>query len=262
MRNPFDHYPEKPEFMSITQQEAYSRLLHAVEASTLGVLTGEVGSGKSTLLRVLATTLPTTEYQIIYLCSAGLTPKELYGGILKAMGESPAFSLSKVKQQWQEVWETRTAGTPRKLLVMIDEAHDLPTNTLLELRFLMSHGMEPEPPFAVLLAGQAQLRSTLRKNLFEPISQRIRMQYHLAGMTVEECSCYIEERMKTFSLERPVFTEDAKRLIHATSQGIPRIINLLCGHALYAAQKREENAVEEKTVKSVIADLERQRGDR
>ncbi len=100
MRNPFDHYPQKPEFMSITQQEAYSGLLHAVETSTLGVLTGEVGSGKSTLLRVLASTLPATEYQIIYLCSAGLTPKELYGGILKAMDESPAFPLFKVKQQW------------------------------------------------------------------------------------------------------------------------------------------------------------------
>ena len=181
---------------------------------------------------------------------------------MKAIGETPSFSLSKVKQQWYEVLDSRASGSSRKLLVMIDEAHDLPANTLLELRFLMSHGMEPSPPFAVILAGQGQLRSTLRKNLFEPISQRIRMQYHLTGMSAEECSTYIEQRMKAFSMERPVFTEDAKRLIHATTQGIPRIINLLCGHALYAAQKREENAVEEKTVKSVIADLERQRGDR
>lgn len=70
MSNPFDHYPDKPEFMSTTQQEAYSRMIHAVQANTLGVLTGEVGSGKSTLLRVLAASLPVTDYQLIYLCKS------------------------------------------------------------------------------------------------------------------------------------------------------------------------------------------------
>jgi type II secretory pathway predicted ATPase ExeA len=260
--NPFEIGNEKVDFVSAGQKEAYSRMMHAIETNALCVVTGEVGSGKSTLYRILSSHLPTTEYQMVYLCSAGLTPKELYSGILKSLGESPAYLVPKIKQQWQEVLSTRISGKARQLVVMIDEAHDLPTNTLLELRFLMSYGMDAKPPFPVILAGQSPLRLTLKKNLFEPIAQRIRMQYHLSGMSLEECGTYIESRMKEANLERPVFTEDAIKLIHATSQGIPRVVNLLCGHAFHICRKKEDNVIEERLIKVVIADMDKQRGNR
>ena len=57
----------------------------------------------------------------------------------------------------------------------------MPETTLLELRFLMTHGMDPNPAFPVILAGQGKLRRDLNTNLMEPISQRIRMQYTLAS---------------------------------------------------------------------------------
>lgn len=262
MINPFHQIPECPEFMSTAQQEALSRMMHVVETKTLGVLTGEVGSGKSTLLRTMATNLSPTDYQVVYLCSSRMSPKELYGSILKAIGEIPAFSSTKIKQQWREILDDRARCQTRQLVVMIDEAHDMPDTTLLEIRFLMTRGMEPQPPFPVILAGQGKLRRELNTNLMEPISQRVSMQYHLAGMTVTECSRYIDNQMKSVHLDRPVFTESAVKLIHATAQGIPRVVNLLCGNALILVDQKGENAIDERHVGSVISDLEKQRGNK
>lgn len=260
--NPFFQVTERPDFLSITQEEALSRMKHVVETKTLGVLTGEVGSGKSTLLRILAGTLSSSDHQVVYLCSSRMSPKELYGSILKAMGEVPAFSATKVKQQWREVLEDRANAQTRQLAVLIDEAHDLPDSTLLELRFLMTRGMEAQSPFPVILAGQGKLRRDLNTNLMEPISQRVRMQFHLAGMVLSECTQYIERQMKASHLDRPVFTEGAIKLVHSTSQGIPRLVNMLCGNSLILATQKGDNALEERHISSVIADFDRQRGNK
>ena len=260
--NPFLQVRDYPEYRSAIQEEALSRMMHVVETKSLGVLTGEVGSGKSTLMRLVAGKLPQAEYQIVYLSSSRMNPKELYAGTLRAIGETPGFSAPKVKQQWRDVLESRSAGNNRQLVLLIDEAHDMPETTLLELRFLMTHGMSPNPAFPVILAGQGKLRRDLSTNLLEPISQRIRMQYHLGGMTAPECACYILHQMQQAGLVLPVFTEGAMKSIHATSQGIPRVINLLCGSALMLARKNAENAVEEKHIGVVLADIDRQRGNR
>ena len=258
--NPFDLIPGKLEFMGIAQKEALSRMMYAVQTKTLGVLTGEVGSGKSSLLGTLTQNLAASDYQLVCLSSSDLHVKDLYGGVLKAVGESPSFSLSKIKQQWRELQESRFGEQSRQLVVLIDEAHELSDNTLLEIRFFMSRGLDPTPHFPVILAGQSKLRRDLNRNRLEPIAQRVRMQYHLAGMSPDECSAYIEYRMNLASLDRPVFTDGAKKLIHATSKGLPRVVNLLAGPALYQAEQKNDNAVEEKHVHSVIADWEKQRG--
>jgi len=258
--NPFDTDTAAIALLSQEQKEAMSRMALVIESKTLGVLTGEVGSGKSTLLRLLASSLSPTEHQVVYLSSAAVTPHDLYSAILTALGETPSYGLAKVKRQFQELLELRKGGNSRQIVIFIDEGHELSTKTLLELRFLMSYALEPQPSFPVILAGQAKLRSELRKTVLEAIAQRIRMQFHLSGMLGEECVSYVNEHMTRAGLTRPVFTTDAIKLIHAVSRGIPRMIKLLCAHSLHAAQNKGDNAIEEKHVMAVIADLDKQRG--
>jgi len=95
---------------------------------------------------------------------------------------------------------------------------------------------------------------------FEAIAQRIGMQYHLTGMTREEAGAYIKHHMRTAGLERPVFSESAVQMIHAASQGLPRVINLICTHALYDAEGKGHEVVEEAHIGRVLADLDKQRG--
>jgi type II secretory pathway predicted ATPase ExeA len=260
--NPFLTDPEIAEILGAAQKEALARMRHVVESGTLGVLTGEVGSGKSTLLNLLSAEQQQSDRQVIWLSSSRMSVRELYGGVLKAMGESPAFSTTKVKQQWREMMESRAMSGGRDILLLIDEAHEMPENTLLEVRFLMTESQSTRPAFPVVLAGQGKLRRTLNTNLLEPIAQRIRMQFHLTGLSAAECQKYLDDRMQAAGLERPVFTEAACRTIHAVSQGIPRMVNQLAGSALMHVQRTNDNAVEERHVSSILADMERQRGTR
>jgi type II secretory pathway predicted ATPase ExeA len=260
--NPFLTDPETAEILGAAQKEALARMRHVVESGTLGVLTGEVGSGKSTLLNLLSTEQQQSDRQVIWLSSSRMSVRELYGGVLKAMGESPAFSTTKVKQQWREMMESRAMSGGRDILLLIDEAHEMPETTLLEVRFLMTESQSTRPAFPVVLAGQGKLRRTLNTNLLEPIAQRIRMQFHLTGLSAAECQKYLDDRMQAAGLERPVFTEAACRTIHAVSQGIPRLVNQLAGSALMHVQRTNDNAVEERHVSSILADMERQRGTR
>lgn len=260
--NPFLKEPETMAILGTTQQEAFARLQHVVNAGALGVLTGEVGSGKSTLLHLLTAEQQQLDRQVIWLSSSRMSVKELYAGMLKSLGESPGFSTTKVKQQWRDLLESRSLSGGRDILVLIDEAHEMPDSTLLEIRFLMTEPKSTRPAFPVILAGQGNLRRTLNTNLMEPIAQRIRMQYHLTGLTLAECQKYLDDRMQACELKRPVFTEAACKTIHSISQGIPRVVNQLAGSTLMMVQRSNENAVEERHVSSVLADMERQRGIR
>ena len=86
------------------------------------------------------------------------------------------------------------------------------------------------------------------------------MQYHLQGLTKEETYGYIRHQLKMGKLQEPVFAESALQRIFAASQGIPRVINLLCRQALYDAQTQLNEVIEESHIVRVLADLERQRG--
>lgn len=260
--NPFLTDTEPIEVLGGAQREALARMRNVVESGTLGVLTGEVGCGKSALLGLLANEQQKTDRLVIWLSCSRMSVKELYGGVLKALGESPAFSVTKVRQQWGEWTESRSLSGGRDILLLIDEAHEMPDTTLLEVRFMMTEPKSTRPAFPVILAGQGKLRRTLNTNLLEPIAQRIRMQFHLTGLSAAECQKYLDDCMQAADLNRPIFTEAACKTIHSVAQGVPRMVNHLAGNALMIVQRTNENAVEERHVSSVLADMERQRGSR
>jgi type II secretory pathway predicted ATPase ExeA len=219
----------------------------------LGVLTGEVGSGKSALLRKLFRTLDPMRTQPIYLSTADLKPRDFYAALLRQLEEEAPYSVAKARRLWSEVLSRREAQGERGIVVVIDEAHEMSEAMLLELRFVMSHQMDARSLFPVVLAGQPELRKKLRLKKYEAISQHVGIQYHLQGMSREETTGYIRHHMQAAKMERPVFAESAIQMLHATSQGIPRVINQICGQALFDAEGKGH-------IGRVLADMDRQRG--
>jgi len=86
------------------------------------------------------------------------------------------------------------------------------------------------------------------------------MQYQLSGLNPEETAAYIWHQMQAANLTTPMFAESAISQIHVASQGIPRMINLICSQALYDAKQRNNDIIEESHVIRVLTDLDRQRG--
>ena len=231
-----------------------------VEKCYLGLLTGEVGSGKSTLIRSLHESLDTTRYQFIYISTSGLKPREFYWELLKYVGEEPPFALAKAKRQWAECLASRQGQGDKTLVVVVDEAQEMSTSMLAELRFLVNHQMDSCSLFPLILVGQPELRRLLRLNKHEAIAQRISLQYHLGGLSAEETKAYIKHQMQTTGMNTPVFSESALSRIHAASQGIPRVLNHFCSQALHDAEQRGHEVIEETHISRVLADHERQRG--
>jgi type II secretory pathway predicted ATPase ExeA len=145
-------------------------------------------------------------------------------------------------------------------VVVIDEANEMSEAMLLELRFVMSHQMDARSLFPVLLAGQPELRKKLRLKKYEAISQRIGIQYHLGGMSRDETAGYVRHHLEVAQMQRPLFSESAIQMLHAASQGIPRVVNQICSQALFDAEGKDGEVVEEMHIGRVLADMERQRG--
>lgn len=241
-------------------QEAYVRLNLAVEHRMLGVLTGEVGSGKSALLRRLFRALDPMRSSPIYLSVADLKPRDFYAQLLAHVEEEAPYSVAKARRLWGEVMMRREAQAERGVVVVIDEAHEMSEAMLLELRFVMSYQMDARSLFPVLIAGQPELRKKLRLKKYEAISQRIGMQYHLGGMSREETAAYVRHHMETAGLQRPIFSESAIQMVYAASQGIPRVVNQICSQALFEAEGKSAEVVEDMHIGRVLTDMERQRG--
>jgi len=256
---PFDTNLEVAKYLTESQQEALARMTNVISSNGLGILSGEIGSGKTTILRTLTADLPASKHTVIYICSANLTPKDLYSAVVRELGEEPSFMLPKIKQQWYRLLSNELMDGKR-LVLLIDEAHELTTNTLLELRFLLNCKMDLTPAFSVILSGQPRLRNDLRLKAFEAIAQRVKMQYHITGMTLEETAKYINFKMTDAAVQRPLFGESAIELIHSSTQGIPRVINQICRHAYHSANKNNDSVIEEKHIVAILADMDRQRG--
>lgn len=241
-------------------REAYARLNLAVEHRLLGVMTGEVGSGKSALLRRLFRSLDPMRTQPIYLSTADLKPRDFYAQLLAHVEEEAPYSVAKARRLWTEVMSRREEQGERQMVVVIDEAHEMSENMLLELRFVMSHQMDARSLFPVLLSGQQELRKKLRLKKYEAINQRIGIQYHLSGMSREETTAYVKHHMEEAKLTRPVFAESAVQMLYAASQGIPRVVNQICSQALFEAERNDAEVIEETQIGRVPADMDRQRG--
>ena len=206
MHTPFDLHEECPSFLFFSQKEAIARLKNVIQTNGLGILSGEIGSGKSTIIRILASSLNPSEYEVVYLCSAGLVPKELYSGLLIALGEEPSFALPKIKAQWRAILDNLILDG-KKLVIFIDESHELPSTSLLEMRFLLNHKMDSNSPFSIILSGQPRFRTELRLKAYEAISQRVKIQYHLTGMNKDETKEYILNSQAKYHIHMKLFFE-------------------------------------------------------
>jgi type II secretory pathway predicted ATPase ExeA len=259
--SPFIRAPHSKDiYGSSAYNEALARLRLMVEHRYFGVLTGEVGSGKSTLIRHLAQTLDPMRYQVVYLSQAEMKPRDFYGTLLRHLGEESLFSLTKAKHLFEVTLARRNEQGDRSLVAIVDEAQDISPALLLELRFALSQQMDATSLFTLILSGQSELRRTLRKNRYESISQRIQLQFHLTGLTEEETTGYVRHQMQIAELTSPVFADSALQLIYKATQGIPRLINHICTHALFDADRRGSAVIEDSHIGRILADLERQRG--
>jgi len=219
-------------------------------------VSGEVGSGKTMLCRVLMERLP-KEAETIYLATPSLAKDEILHAIgddlnLHFSQDRRSVALRELQQRLIELY-----GKGRRVVVLIDEAHVMPDDTLEQVRLLSNLESNRHKLLQIVLFGQPELDATLAKNELRQLRDRITHSFRMRPLSSAEVAKYISFRMRAAGYRGPeVFLPGATALIARASHGLTRRINILADKSLLAAFTENGHAVAERQVRAAIADSE------
>ncbi len=220
------------------------------------VVTGGIGTGKTTLVRNLFAELDKECIIAAQLVSTNLTPDELIKMVSAAYG-LPYEGLAKVSLLQQlETFLRRAEAQGKRALLVVDEAQNLPAETVEELRMLSNFQGENRSLIQSFLLGQDEFRHTIQSPGMEQLRQRIIASCHLSPLNKNEVRSYIEHRLKEVGWSsRPVITDIAFELIHKYTGGVPRRINVFCDRLLLYGYLEELFVFNPKVVTLVADEL-------
>jgi type II secretory pathway predicted ATPase ExeA len=253
---PFTLLPD-PDFLywSENHSRAYAMLEYGLLThAPITVITGEIGAGKTTLLRHLLRSLP-EEYTIGLISNAQGNRGELLHWVLMALGVQTATDASYVQlfAQFQDFLIEEYAEGRRTILIF-DEAQNLSTETLEELRMFSNINADKDELIQLVLVGQPELRDLISQPRLLQFAQRVAAEYHLTGMSAETVHAYIEHRLAVAGATREIFTPAACECVHLASRGIPRLVNQICDYALVYAYTDGLDRVDASVIEQVVTD--------
>ena len=256
-RPPFGLSPD-PRFVYWSKQHSRAK---AYMESTIWlsdgfvVITGEIGSGKTTLLQSFLGELG-DDVVFAVVSQTQLNATQFLQAILTEFGFKP-FDKKKVElldMLNMFLIEQYTAG--KKVILIIDEAQNLSTKVLEEVRLLSGIETSQEKVLRIILAGQPELRDTLGSPDLKQLVQRVRLRFHLGALDQNDMKEYIAHRIKVAGREvQDLFTEDAFPLIYRYSGGVPRHINTMCDSALLVAFADDKTVIGPDEIENTAEEL-------
>lgn len=232
--------------------EALTRLSLALSTRTPALFIAEPGLGKSTLLGSLADSLDKAKTRLVYtaLCSCG--PFGLIGQLAVRYGVRPKRSAAQTAQAILD----ELAHAERSEILVLDDAHRFPCNTLDDLRLLSNLDFDRTPPFALLLVGQPPLRETLGQPELASLQQRLAIRASLSPLTEQETADYLDRRLRAVGAKSTLFRPAAVAKLFEKTRGVPRLINNLAMTSLMAGATAGRKHVDGQDVDDASFDQE------
>ena len=245
-------------FMSERHGEALAHLVYGVtESGGFMQLTGEVGTGKTTLVRSLLQSRMPDNADVAVVLNPQLSAREFLVAICEELGIELPDDRNSIKALIdtlnQHLLQAHADG--RRTILVVDEAQNLAPEVLEEVRLLTNLETSKQKLLQIVLIGQPELRELLARNDLRQLAQRITGRYHLEPLSREETAQYIEHRLKVAGALSEVFDSGAKREAFRLSQGVPRLINVICDRALLGAYSAETRKVTRGMVRRAAAEV-------
>lgn len=248
---PFSIAPD-PRYLYMTRshQEALAHLLYGVNGDGgFVLLTGEVGAGKTTVCRCLLEQIPES-CDVAYIFNPRLTVEELLSTICVELGIAhPAGNTSvKVFVDCINAFLLDANARGRHTVLIIDEAQNLAADVLEQMRLLTNLETNQRKLLQIILLGQPELATMLERPAMRQLAQRIVARYHLGPLSKPEVASYVRHRLEVAGTERPLIPETLMGRLHRLSEGVPRVINVLCDRALLGAYVQGKDRVDRATL--------------
>jgi putative secretion ATPase (PEP-CTERM system associated) len=260
IEKPFGVTPD-PRFLFLSPQhrEALAYLQYGVRERTGFVaIIGEVGTGKTTLLHALLNDLDAST-RTAFVFNTALTAKGLFRMMAADFGiKSSARTKTDLLMETHRFLLDRFAEGVQCVLV-IDEAQNLNYQLLEEVRMLSNLETDREKLLQIIMVGQPELATKLAMPRLRQLRQRINARYHLAPLGDQECAQYIMHRLRVAGLSREnPFSPETVSEIYRCTEGIPRLINMVCDRALVLGYARERRRIDLDLIGETIAGLSAQ----
>lgn len=221
------------------------------------MITGRPGTGKTTLIGELIETLADENVVTANLVCTQLHADDLLKMVAYNFGVSPSitekaellFKLDTSLQKWKR--------EGRRALLIVDEAQDLSTSAMEELRLLTNIQEGGEPLLQIFLLGQTELRDLILSPELEQVHQRIVAASHLEALEEGETEAYILHRLQKVGWQGdPAISKSVFPLIYKFSDGIPRRINLICSRLFLHGSVEQRHQIRVQDAKEVITELQ------
>jgi general secretion pathway protein A len=257
--NPFNVNPD-PRYLFLTRhtREALACMTYGVKSRKgFVLLTGEVGTGKTTLLNQFLKLLREQHEATAFIFNPRLEVNQFLRYMMTDFGiPCPALDKGEMLLRLNQ-WLLGRYRMGKTAVLIVDEAQSLSVEMLEEIRLLTNLETVNEKLLQIVLAGQPELELKIKTPELRQLSQRISLRCKTFALTPEETCEYIAQRMRQAGGgEQQVFTTEAMECIARYSGGIPRLINLICEHALIAGFADQEHEIAAPAIEEIAREFE------
>jgi general secretion pathway protein A len=257
-KDPFNIAPD-PDFLylSASHREALAQLTYGIETKKGFILiTGDVGVGKTTIINTFLRQLIKTKIIPALIFNTKVSRLNFFQLIADELGLLKPHTKAQFLMTLNNFLITCHAKNEGPVVIIIDEAHDLDDDLLEEVRLLLNLETAKEKLLQLVLSGQVELLERLKNPNLRQLRQRIILQHQIKPLNAKDTIGYIDTRIKFAGAERTMFDEKAIKYIYRYSQGVPRLINVICTHALISGYALGENPIGSNIIKEVANDLD------
>ena len=233
-------------------EEVLAKLHFALERDTIALLVAESGCGKSTALSLFARSLDASSHQLVALSLTTLAPFSLLANIATALGIKPR----RFKGDTAAALIGHLRSLPRRIVLLIDEAHLLPDDSLEDLRLLSADDFDRRSPFALVLCGQPLLRDRLAEPRLWALSQRIGVRIRLRPSPRQRSASSSPSTSRPPACPKPMFEPQAISAIFQNTKGTPRLIQNLALASALTAMAAGGKVVDATAVQQAVVDME------
>ena len=257
-KDPFNITPDADFlYLSPSHREALAQLTYGIETKKgFMLIIGEVGVGKTTIVNALLRQLIKTKAIPAFIFNTTVSRLNFFQLIAEELGIHKPYSKAEFLLTLNNFLITTHAKNEGPVAIIIDEAHDLDDELLEEVRLLLNLETGKEKLLQLVLSGQIELWERLKKPSLRQLRQRIVLQHHIKPLNIADTIAYIDTRIKLAGSENNMFNEKAVKNIYRYSQGVPRLINVICTHALISGYALGQSSISPNIIKEVAKDLE------